>query len=121
MDEVLRFRYAGRASSGDRVSGEIGAPTRMDAIRKLEARSVALTSLDPIASFASSYEALGARLLYWWHGFRLRPAQLTFFRQMAMFEKNEVLVQRSLGLCMASCPNPRLREALRGVLADVLV
>ena len=119
MDEVLRFRYAGRASSGDRVSGEIGAPTRMDAIRKLEARNVSLTSLDPIATFASSYEALGARLLYWWHGFRLRPAQLTFFRQMAMFEKNEVLVQRSLGLCMASCPNPRLREALRGVLADV--
>jgi len=119
MDEVLRYRYAGRSSSGDRVSGEIGAPSRVDAIRRLEARNVALISLDPITTFASSYEALGARLLYWWHGLRLRPAQLTFFRQMAMFEKNEVLLQRSLGLCMASCSNPRLREALRGVLADV--
>lgn len=119
MDEVLRFRYAGRSSSGDRVSGEIGAPSRVDAIRRLEARNVSLTSLDPVTTFASSYEALGARLLYWWHGFRLRPAQLTFFRQMAMFEKNEVLLQRSLGLCMASCHNPRLREALRGVLAEV--
>jgi general secretion pathway protein F len=119
VEDVLRFRYAGRSSSGDRVSGEIGAASRVEAIRRLEVRNVSLTSLDPITTFASSYEALGARLLYWWHGIRLRPAQLTFFRQMAMFEKNEVLLQRSLGLCMASCHNPRLREALRGVLADV--
>ena len=119
MDEVLRYRYAGRSSSGDKVSGEIGASSRVDAIRRLEARNVSLTSLDPITTFASSYEALSAQLLYWFHGLRLRPAQLTLFRQMAMFEKNDVLLQRSLGLCMASCSNPRLREALRGVLADV--
>jgi type II secretory pathway component PulF len=119
VDEVVRYRYAGRSAHGERVRGEISAPSRAEAIRKLQAREVALTSLEAFASAASSYEALAAQLLYWWHGLRLRPAQLTFFRQMAIFEKNDVLLQRSLGLCMASCSNPRLREALHGVLADV--
>lgn len=115
----MRFRYAGRAAGGERVSGKVSARSRAEAIRKLEAHDVVLTSLERFTSIGSSYEALGTQLLYWWHGLRLRPAQLTFFRQMAIFEKNDVVLQRSLGLCMASCSNPRLREALHAVLADV--
>jgi type IV pilus assembly protein PilC len=85
----------------------------------MEQRDITLSTLDALNSLALSWEALEARALHWWYGLRLGPARLTFFRQMAQFEKNGVLLQRALGLCMMSCGNPRFREALRSVLFDV--
>jgi type IV pilus assembly protein PilC len=119
MNDRMRFRYVGRSSTGTRLTGEVAAGSRVEAIQLLDGRSVSLVSLESATSATASYDALLAGAVYLWHGLRLRPALLTLFRQLALFEKHGVPIERSLGLCMASCSNARLREALRGVLADV--
>jgi type IV pilus assembly protein PilC len=113
------FRYVGRSASGKRVSGVVAASTRGAAIRAVDGRHVSLIVLERADGVAGSYEGVLGAAAYWWHGLRLPVALLTLFRQLALFERHGITIQRGLGLCMASCPNPRLREALRGVLEDV--
>jgi type IV pilus assembly protein PilC len=113
------FRYVGRSAGGQRVSGVVAAPTRAAAIGAVDGRHVSLVTLERADGFAGSYDGVLGAAAYWWHGLRLSPALLTLFRQLALFERHGITIQRGLGLCMASCPNPRLREALRGVLEEV--
>lgn len=119
MPEGGQFRYVGRAASGTRVSGVVAAATRGAAIRAVDGRHVSLVALERVGGMWGSFDGVLGAAVYWWHGLRLPAARLTLFRQLALFERHGITIQRALGLCMASCPNPRLREALRGVLEDI--
>ena len=71
MQDGLRFRYVARSSAGTRVSGEIAAASRVEAIRLLESRNIWPIAVEARAALHGSSDALVAGLLYWWHGFRL--------------------------------------------------
>lgn len=123
---MARFAYVARSASGERVTGTIdiegssAMAARIEALRTLvNRRGLNVVSLTAAATFLSSGEMLLARFLTWYYGLALRSARLTVFRSLAQFAKYSVPLPRGLGLTMASCPNPRLREALRGMLIDI--
>ena len=116
-----------RSASGERVTGTIdvdGTTTavaaRVEALRTLvNHRGLNVVSLRAAATFLAGGEVFLTWLLSWYYGLHLRSARLTVFRSLAQFVKYSVPLPRGLGLSMASCPNPRLREALRGMLIDI--
>ena len=71
-------------------------------------------------SLVSSFEVLTARALYWFYGTTIAKAKLIFFRQMAKFMRHGMPIERALNTCMSTSQNPRFREVLRVVTADII-
>jgi type IV pilus assembly protein PilC len=118
---VRRFAYVARNARGGRVTGEISAESRPTAYQNLsDRRGLAVVSLHETKSVVSSLEVLSARVLYWYHGTSITKAKLIFFRQMAKFMRHGMPIERALTTCMSTSQNPRFREVLRVITADIV-
>jgi type II secretory pathway component PulF len=118
---IRRYAYVARNARGGRVTGEISADSRPTAYQNLsERRGLTVFSLHETKSLVSSFEVLTARALYWFYGTTIAKAKLIFFRQMAKFMRHGMPIERALNTCMSTSQNPRFREVLRVVTADII-
>jgi type IV pilus assembly protein PilC len=109
----MLYYYSARGGDGLPVRGSLQAATAPEALNALCSRGLYVSSLDEGASFAG---ALAAAL-------QVRPISqngvVAFFRSLATLTKAGVSLSRSLALCTEQTRDPRLREALRGIAAEL--
>jgi len=107
------YFYKARTPEGGLVGGAMVAQNDNDVIAHLRTRALFITSIAPADSFTGRIESIRAM------GPVSPPPMVTFFRSFATLIRAGVAVTRSLRVCIAQCPDARLREALQAVLAEI--
>ncbi|GAC1416171.1 MAG: type II secretion system F family protein [Candidatus Velthaea sp.] len=112
MDAVV-FTYTARTVEGEVVRGSMSAPSVESVLATLRTRALFVTAVNR--------ETVAGRTLL--RTFKIggvsRRALLGFFRSFSTLIRAGVAIQRALTVTIERCGDTRLREALRGVLADV--
>ena len=101
------FRYNARTRDGEMVGGTIAAESHGAAALQLQRRSLFVTSLQK----ASSVNRLAV--------IRKREGLHAFFRAFAVLLSSGIAIRRALVVAVECSKHASLREALRGVLADI--
>jgi type IV pilus assembly protein PilC len=107
------YFYKARTPEGGQVAGVMIAQNSNDIIAHLRTRALFITSIAQADSIAGRIESIRAM------GPVSPPPMVTFFRSFATLVRAGVSVARSLQVCIAQCPDARLREALQAVLAEI--
>jgi type IV pilus assembly protein PilC len=113
MISTRTFHYSARTQEGELVRGSMQAPDAGSVLDLLRSRALFVTAVDAESQVA---ERLGRVLRV---GGVTRAGLLTFFRSFATLVRAGVSIQRALTVAIERADDPRLREALRSVLADV--
>lgn len=107
------YFYKARTPEGSLISGAMVAQSDNDIVAHLRTRALFITSIAPADSLIGRIESIRAM------GPVSPPPMVTFFRSFATLIRAGVSVARSLRVCIAQCPDERLREALQAVLAEI--
>jgi type IV pilus assembly protein PilC len=107
------YFYKARTPEGGLISGAMVAQSAGDIIAHLRTRALFITSIAPADSFTGRIENIRAM------GPVCPSPTVTFFRSFATLIRAGVSIARSLRVCIAQCPDARLREALQAVLAEI--
>lgn len=107
------YRYAARTSDGEIVRGTMEAPDHDSVLASLRTRALFVTMLERETPFVRSI----ARSLN--TGRARRRSLLSFFRSFATMIRAGVPMRRALNVAIERAGDGALREALRGVLADI--
>ena len=119
--QLRRFAYVARNAKGGRVTGEISSDSRLTAFHHLsERRGLSVIAIKEATTIIASFEIWIARLLFWYYGSQIAKAKLVFFRQMAKFMRHGMPIESALNICMSTTCNPRFREVIRVVTADIV-
>jgi type IV pilus assembly protein PilC len=107
------YHYTARDAAGEFIAGSIEAPSDVQALTSLRARSLFVTSLEDAATLKASLSRLAGA------GAASRAALTSFFRCFSALVASGIAIRRALEVTCQECADRRLREALQGVCADI--
>ncbi|MGZ3508895.1 MAG: type II secretion system F family protein [Vulcanimicrobiaceae bacterium] len=107
------FYYTARNAEGAMVKGSIEAADDANALASLRTRALYVTSLERAGT------ARGSLAAAFQFGVTKRSALVAFFRSFATLLGAGVPMRRSLDVTIEQATDPRLAEALRGIVYDI--
>jgi type IV pilus assembly protein PilC len=109
----MLYYYAARSSDGVLLRGSLQATNAQEALSVLNNRGLFVSLLDESASVRGLVSGI----------LQMRPvsqnAVVAFFRSLATLTRAGVSLSRSITICAEQTGDSRLREALRGVAAEL--